>query len=420
MNASTASGRELARRGAVAPWQPFQNVPLGANHVHHVLASFEAACAAGTLPQVSWIVAPYQYSEHPAASPSYGAHYVRAVLEAMMGNQALWESSALFVTYDEHDGYFDHVVPPSPEKATPGEFIHGLPIGFGPRVPMLICSPWTRGGFVDSNLYDHTSMLRFLETWTGVRAANITAWRRSLSGDLTAAFDFAHPDFSIPDLPDTVPLIQQSDEEVNFPPVSTPALGSQVMPLQEPGRRPHRRANNQAHADVVVDRSKGLVVATLSNTGKAGTSLAVYPDRYETFTPTQFTVVSGTNPTYTWDAKQTGGNYAFSIYGPDRFVRTFAGGVVPAGQNADPVPVVTANLVSGPDRLLRLTLANQGGVSVVYTLTPNDFAGQTQTASVGSRPVTVKWPADADGYYDVIIRANTSDGFARRYAGRIA
>jgi phospholipase C len=103
MNATTPAGQELAQRGAVAPWQPFQNFPLGPNHVNHVLAGFEAACAAGALPQVSWIVAPDNYSEHPAASPSYGAHYVRAVLEAMMGNQELWESSALFVTYDEHD-----------------------------------------------------------------------------------------------------------------------------------------------------------------------------------------------------------------------------------------------------------------------------------------------------------------------------
>jgi phospholipase C len=420
MNAAAASGQELARRGAVVPWRPFENFPFGPNHVHHVLADFEAACAAGTLPQVSWIVAPHKYSEHPAASPSYGAHYVRTALEAMMGNQALWESSALFVTYDEHDGYFDHVVPPSPEKTTPDEFIHGLPIGFGPRVPMLICSPWTRGGFVDSNLYDHTSMLRFLETWTGVGVLNISAWRRSLSGDLTGAFDFAHPDFSIPELPDTVPLIEQSDGERNFRPIRTPALGSQVMPSQEPGRRPHRPAHHQAHADVVVDRANDLVVATLSNTGQAGTSLAVYPDRYEAFAPMHFTVVSGTNPTYTWDTKQTGGNYAFSVYGPDRFVRSFAGAVVPAGQDAGQVPVVSAELVPGADRVVRLTLANLGAEQVAYTLTPNDFAGDLQTVSVGSLPVTVEWPADADGYYDVIVTASTSDGFTRRYAGRIA
>jgi Phosphoesterase family len=134
---------------------------------------------------------------------------VRTVLEALMGNQALWETTALFITYDEHDGYFDHVLPGSPETTVTNEFIGGLPIGFGPRVPMIICSPWTRGGFVDSNSYDHTSMLRFLETWTGVQAPNITAWRRSVTGDLTAAFDFTGPDFSIPTLPDLHPRGQR-------------------------------------------------------------------------------------------------------------------------------------------------------------------------------------------------------------------
>ena len=109
--ATTAAGQQLAVQGAVQPWQPNAGTPLGPNHVNHVLAQFISDCAASTIPQVSWIVAPYEYSEHPAASPSYGAHYVRTVLEALMSNQALWETTALFITYDEHDGYFDHVLP---------------------------------------------------------------------------------------------------------------------------------------------------------------------------------------------------------------------------------------------------------------------------------------------------------------------
>ena len=172
--ATTKAGQRLAVQGAVQPWQPSAGTPLGPNHVNHVLAQFISDCAASKLPSVSWVVAPYEYSEHPAASPSYGAHYVRTVLESLMSNKELWESTALFITYDEHDGYFDHVLPGSPETTVTNEFIGGLPIGFGPRVPMIICSPWTRGGFVDSNSYDHTSMLRFLETWTGVKAPNVT------------------------------------------------------------------------------------------------------------------------------------------------------------------------------------------------------------------------------------------------------
>ena len=174
------------------------------------------------------------------------------------------------------------------------EFIGGLPIGFGPRVPMIICSPWTRGGFVDSNTYDHTSMLRFLETWTGVAAPNITAWRRSVTGDLTAAFDFTSPDFSVPALPDTVPLITQSDAEKSFPAVAPPAEGAQAMPAQESGTRPHRPSQLMPHADVTVNRSAYTVTATMSNTGSVGVSLLVFPDKYLAASATPFTVVNGT------------------------------------------------------------------------------------------------------------------------------
>jgi phospholipase C len=419
--APTAAGQELAKRGAVQPWLPNAGVPLGPNQVNHVLAQFLADATAGTLPQVSWIVAPYEYSEHPAASPSYGAHYVRAVLEALMGNQDLWNSTALFITYDEHDGYFDHVVPPAPDTSVKNEFIDGLPIGFGSRVPMIIASPWTRGGYVDSNTYNHTSMLQFLETWTGVRARNITGWRRSVAGDLTAAFDFAHPDFSIPDLPDTVPLITQSDEEENFPPVTTPPEGGQAFPVQEPGARPHRPSIHQPHADAVVNRVSGRVKATMSVRGKAGASLAVYPEDYLPLTATSFTVIEGSDKTYTWDTSQTAGKYAFSVYGPDGFLTSFAGTVVPAGHNAGQVPAVAATLVSRPGSVVRLALANDGHQEVVFTLTPNDYAGQPQTVRVAiGQPKTVNWPTDADGYYDVTVTAGPGDGFTRRYAGRIA
>ncbi len=420
--AATKAGQRLAVQGAVQPWQPNAGTPLGPNHVNHVLAQFISDCAASKIPQVSWIVAPYEYSEHPAASPSYGAHYVRTVLEALMSNQALWESTALFITYDEHDGYFDHALPGSPETSVTNEFIGGLPIGFGPRVPMIICSPWTRGGFVDSNSYDHTSMLRFLETWTGVTVPNVTAWRRSITGDLSAAFDFDNPDFSIPALPDTVPLITQSDAEKAFPAVAPPAEGAQVMPAQEPGRRPHRPSQLMPHADVTINRSAFTVTATMSNTGHVGTSLFVFPDKFQAASATPFTVVKGANKTYTWTAaKQDTYGYAFSIYGPDGFVRSFTGDIIPASTTTGQIPRVAATPVTGHARSLRLTLSNDGTKTLAYTLTVNDYAGTTRTMTVGAKgSASVRWPVDSDGYYDVVITANTSDGFTRRFAGRIA
>jgi phospholipase C len=265
-------------------------------------------------------------------------------------------------------------------------------------------------------------MLQFLETWTGVQADNITPWRRSVAGDLTAAFNFASPDFSIPTLPDTVALINQSDAEKSYPAVTTPAEGAQVAPAQEPGTRPHRPSNHMPHADVTINRSSYTVTATMSNTGSVGVGMLVVPDKYATASATPFTVVNGASKTYTYTAtKKNSYGYAFSIYGPDRFVRSFAGKIVAASTTSGQIPVVTATPVTGSAPSLQVTLANSGTTAVVYTLTVNDYAGTTQTVTVGGNgSATVTWPVDADGYYDVIITASTGDGFTRRYGGRIS
>ncbi|HEY0932474.1 MAG TPA: phospholipase domain-containing protein, partial [Trebonia sp.] len=214
----------------------------------------------------------------------------------------------------------------------------------------------------------------------------------------------------------------QSDAEKAFPAVAAPAEGAQALPVQEPGTRPHRPALVTPHADVTVDRSAFTVTATLSSTGRAGVSLQVFPDRYLPAAATPFTVVSGRDRTYQWNAALTAGHgYAFSVYGPDGFVRSFAGEIVPAGATTGPVPRVAATLAAGRARILRLTLANDGAGAVTYTLTPNDYAGTTRTVTVGGPgTAAVTWPVNADGYYDVTVTAGRSDGFTRRYAGRIA
>jgi phospholipase C len=420
-NSRQGGTSQLAARAAVTPWQTGAGAPpLSKTHAAYVLSTFLKDVKSGTLPQVSWIVAPAGYCEHPSYTPDYGAHYVNTVLQTLFANPGLWKSTALFITYDEHDGFFDHQLPPAPEVTVTDEHIGGLPVGPGTRVPMLICSPWTRGGWVDSNVYDHTSMLRFLAAWTGVKPANVTPWRASVTGDLTAAFDFGHPDFSIPG---TIPTLDQTWALTQLTGGSTtpPAEGAQQMPAQEPGTRPHRPTVHQPFADVTVNRTTGQVTAALTNTGTVGVSLAVYPDAYLPFTATPVTVLASAPRSYTWEATPAG-KYAFSVYGPDGFLASFAGQVVPAGQDTGPVPVVTAAPSrSGPAATLELTLANQGQQPITYTLTPNDYQGRTQTVTVklGS-PTTISWPASQDGYYDVVITTSTPGGFRRRYAGRIA
>jgi phospholipase C len=419
-NSRDGGTSEIAVRGAVTPWQTDAGAPpLSETHAAYVLSSFIKDVKSNSLPQVSWIVAPAGYCEHPSYTPDYGAHYVNTVLQTLFSDPELWKNTALFITYDEHDGFFDHQLPPFAEATVTDEYIDGLPIGPGTRVPMLICSPWTRGGYVDSNVYNHTSMLEFLAAWTGVKPANVTPWRASVTGDLTTAFDFKNPDFSIPG---NIPTLDQTWALTQLTGGSTtpPAEGDQAMPAQEAGTRPHRPSNLQLHADVTVNRATLQVTAALTNTGTVGASFAVYPDDYLTFAPTPITVHPSSSGSYVWDAALTGGKYAFSVYGADGFLTSFAGEVVAAGLNAGPVPVVTAAVASAT-KTLELTLANQGEQAVVYTVTPNEYKGSTQTVTVktGGRK-GISWPTDQYGYYDVVITTNTADGFRRRYAGRIA
>src|SRR5947209_3882968 len=175
-------------------------------------AQFQADCAAGTLPQVSWVLASLLDSEHPPAPVTYGEAAVAQMLSALTSNPSLWAKTAVFITYDENGGFFDHVPPPTAPPGTPGEWLTvnplpsdagGIrgPIGLGFRVPMLVVSPFSRGGFVCSDTFDHTSLLRFLEARFGPEVPNLTEWRRSVIGDMTTAFNFVAPNASVPSLP---------------------------------------------------------------------------------------------------------------------------------------------------------------------------------------------------------------------------
>lgn len=134
---------------------------------------FEYDAVHDRLPQVSWLVAPSAQTEHPNWMPAAGAQYIASKLEAIAANQEVWRKTCFILTYDENDGYFDHVPPPVPPPGTPGEYVDGVTIGPGFRVPTVIVSPWTVGGFACSDTFDHSSLIRFLERRFGVREPNI-------------------------------------------------------------------------------------------------------------------------------------------------------------------------------------------------------------------------------------------------------
>ncbi|MGD1065195.1 MAG: alkaline phosphatase family protein [Vulcanimicrobiaceae bacterium] len=191
----------------------------------------------GNLPQVTWLLGHAEQTEHPDYLPAAGAQFVHTILQALWANPSVYARTALILMYDENDGQFDHVVPPTPEPGTPGEFVDGRPIGLGFRVPCLVISPYSRGGYVCSQTFDHTSVLRLLETRFGVEVPNLSAWRRATCGDMTSAFDFsAPPRLDVPTLPDTVaPLEAAYEVDPTLPRPAVPTL--QKMPAQEPGTR---------------------------------------------------------------------------------------------------------------------------------------------------------------------------------------
>jgi phospholipase C len=198
---------------------------------------FEYDAIHDQLPAVSWIIPTSFQSEHPDYMPADGAAFVASKIDAIAANPDVWAKTVFILNYDENDGLFDHVPPPAPPSGTPDEFVDGLPIGGGFRVPCIIVSPWTAGGWVCSQVFDHTSVLQLLEGFTGVREPNISEWRRRTFGDLISAFHFGEPARQPPVLPDTSgPLSLAKYSASNLPMPAFPN-GDQQPPNQERGQR---------------------------------------------------------------------------------------------------------------------------------------------------------------------------------------
>jgi phospholipase C len=196
---------------------------------------FEYDASHDKLPTVSWIIPTSFQSEHPDYMPAEGAAFVASKIDAIAANPDVWAKTVFILTYDENDGLFDHVAPPVPPAGTPQEFVGGLPIGGGFRVPCIVVSPWTAGGWVCSQNFDHTSVLQFLETLTGVPEPNISAWRRRTFGDLTSALRLKDAPAKAQTLPDTSGVLSQAKySAMNLPKPVVPGSGQQP-PRQEQG-----------------------------------------------------------------------------------------------------------------------------------------------------------------------------------------
>ncbi len=405
-----------------------------------IFDDFRAACKDGTLPQVSWICAPEAYTEHPNWPANYGAYYVSQIIDALTENPAVWSKTVLFVMYDENDGFFDHAVPPTPPRSaaeglstvaitneiypggvdsTSGASPSG-PYGLGARVPMFVISPWTKGGWVSSEVFDHTSLIRFVEARFGTKEAplsdpNITPWRKAICGDLTSAFNFATPNDATVKLPSTSAYIPPNNERqtVSYIPLP-PAI--QSMPVQESGPRPARAVPYNVNVAAVTSISPETVTMTFVN---AGTRAAFFQVRSASLlqAPRGYTVGPKEKLTDTWEFAADGlASYDLSVYGPNGFFRYYRGGAV----ERSATNLESAAVYDVPRNGLMLIIKNAGMTSARVQI-KNVYSETTAMhvlASGATYDMFVSLSQHA-GWYDFIITVESDVSFQQELAGHL-
>jgi phospholipase C len=397
------------------------------------LEDLAADVKADRLPQVSWLLPPAAYSEHPKWTPGYGAAYMSRVLDALTANPDVWAKTALFVMYDENDGYFDHVPPPQPPTpALPGKStisvageVHdvvnplnadryhadNLPYGLGPRVPMMVISPWSKGGFVCSQVFDHTSVLMFLERRFGVMEPNITAWRRSVCGDLTSALDFKSPNARLAPLPDTSGYIKAVDESCHLtaPAVPAKSLGEDVGE-QEAGVRPARPLPYTLAVEELVGPAGGFSFL-FRNDGAAGASFYVYREHSEEL-PRRYTVEAGKCLQDNWATPEESVS-VFTIAGPNGFTRRY--------QHTSASPLIVGAMQQANYETIILELRNVSNLPITAHVTDNVYGRPPRRTIIGpGQTRRLTWPLHTSGgWYDVSVALPMLKGFERRLAGHL-
>ena len=413
---------------------------------NRTLLEFRDDVASGRLAQVTWIVAPYKYSEHPEASPTDGAYYISLVLDALTSNPEVWSKTVFILNYDENDGLFDHVLPPMPPNVLsnngqaqnasglvsadlvesladefidldkypdlkrpliPGADPGGIqPIGLGPRLPMIIASPWTRGGWVCSEVFDHTSVLQFLEARFGIPEPNISKWRRSICGNLTSAFDFTSRPNMRP-VTFAAPKALASDHK----PWQVPAV--QTMPTQEPGTRPARPLPYEIYTHSRIEAGKQVWIDFL-NAGHAGTAFYAFDGSAPHMPPRRYSISAGDKLSDYWPF--LAGKYDLSLWGPNGYHNQFRGDSAAASQ---PEVEVRYDRHSGD---VTLKLSNTGSQSctlkIVNAYAP-DATPHSHSIASGAF-VEDRWHlAASSGWFDLSVTTSEAPDFLRRFAGHV-
>ena len=449
-----------------------------------VLHQFREDVKTGKLPTVSWLTAPENFSDHPSAA-WYGAWYVSEVMDIMTQNPEVWKKTIFILTYDENDGYFDHVPPfvaPHSHKPDTGKVSKGLdtrvefvtyeqemerkdfpekfdkesPIGLGYRVPMIIASPWSKGGWINSEVFDHTSTLQFLEhflskkTGKTIKEPNISDWRRTICGDLTSVFrpynggPIPNPDFLPKDefvegihkaqfkkLPDDFKALAKDEiAQINIAPHLSP-----YMPKQEKGIKPSCPLPYQLYGDgkLSADKKSFEMKFKAGNDvfGKlaAGSSFNVYaPGTYTEGQVTDvvrtwaYTAIAGDTLEDAWPLNAFESNgYHLRVYGPNGFYREFKGNA--ADPDMDIACEYQRSLTDNKKLTGSIELKLHNLSSHAHTIEITDHAYKVNNhKKVIAKGGILQLPlslTNSYGWYDFSVTVNGAHTFEKRYAGRV-
>jgi phospholipase C len=436
-----------------------------------LLHQFRKDVTEGKLPTVSWIVAPEKLSDHPS-SAWYGAWYLAEIFDILTRNPAVWKKTVFMLTYDENDGYFDHVPPfvaPHPRKPETGRVTKGIdtgveyvelaqdrkfhprggvregPIGLGYRVPLVIASPWSRGGVVCSQVFDHTSSLQFLEKLLShkigkkVQEPNITQWRRTVCGDLMSAFQ-PTPDAGGSPLPfpPRDEFLQQihnarfKKEPNNFRALSKDEIeqlrrdprSSPLMPRQEPGQRRSAPLPYQLAVDGTVEAGRFVLSFAAGRDvfgdRSAGAPFTVYAWTTAGLEVRNYAVEPGERLDDAWPLTAfANGQYRLRVYGPNGFFREFAGSEDPPAEiRFDYARAADGRSLTGG---ITIDATGRGGKDLLVEVGDNSYgtAQQSRKLSSDGRATIAVDTSASHGWYDVTVRVAGNSLFAKRYAGRV-
>lgn len=425
-----------------------------------IFYQFRTDVEQGKLPTVSWLVAPEKFSDHTSA-PLYGTWYVSEAIDILTKDPEVWKKTIFILTYDENDGYFDHMPPyvvPKPNvedvgKVSPGiqvdvdyELKKDSPIGLGYRVPMLIASPWSKGGFVNSEVFDHTSCLQFLEhflskkTGKTIRSKNISSWRRAICGDLTSAFRSAEA--SAPHAPASLKkeeVIVSINNAKNKPaqlkpdPLTQQELDNRsFMPKQEKGTRPACALPYQLFAECHLDKTKQYLELYLeTGKGNSGQKLVPKGAPFLLYTSNKYKGLSGKN----WNYALVAGDhltdrlklehfeqlyYDLNVSAPNGFFRRFE------GSKNDPPLKTSCNyerkglLSKMPSGNMVLLLENTGLKEMKLEITDHAYKGmgtKTIVLAAKQKQQTLLDLNKSGGWYDFTVKVAGNALFSRQYAG---